>query len=104
MAKPKIATAGKPPVSAARAKWTTYAEDHDLELIFFEPAEYFDHAIVGLVDGFGQEPAVLYDRDKVIAAMAKDMGLEDAEEYFSFNTIGAYVGDATPRFLSRDPY
>ena len=52
-----------------------------------------------MIQGFGQEPAVLYDEAKVLAAMAKDMGEDDAREWFDFNTIGAYVGEATPRFL-----
>ena len=33
-------------------------------------------------------------------ALAKDMGEDDALEWFSVNTTGAWVGAATPRFLS----
>lgn len=85
-----------------RAELARWAEEHATELVFFEPPEHFDHAIVGLVHGFGQEPAVVYDEGLVLAAMAADgMTAEDAEEWFSFNTIGAYVGEATPRFLIR---
>jgi hypothetical protein len=85
--------------SDARQQLTAYAVERGLDLIFFDPPEYFDHAIIGVVQGFGQEPAVLYDEAKVLAAMAKDMGADDAQEWFDFNTIGAYVGAATPRFL-----
>lgn len=86
-------------VSAQRAAVNQYAEDHELELILLDPPQYFDHAILGIIHGYGQEPALVYDQDAVLAAMAKDMGVEDAEEWFDFNTIGAYLGEATPRFL-----
>lgn len=83
-----------------RVQLSRWAEAHEVELIFFDPPETFDHAIVGLVYGAGQETAVLYDEGKIIAAMmAGGMSEEDAREYFEFNTLGAYLGDATPRFL-----
>lgn len=69
------------------------------ELKFFDPPEVFDHAIIGLVVGFGQEPAVLYDEALVLEAFAKDLGDEGAREWFDFNVIGAYIGPSTPRFL-----
>ena len=84
-----------------RAELTAYAEAHDHMLVFFDPPQYFDHAIVGLVYGHSQEPAVLYDERLVLEAMAHEMGEEEAREYFDFNTTGAYVGEHTPRFLLR---
>jgi hypothetical protein len=85
-----------------REQLSRWAEENDVELIFFNPPAHFDHAIVGLVRGYGQEAAVLYDEVKVIQALVADgMTAEDAEEWFTFNTIGAYVGEATPRFLIR---
>lgn len=84
-----------------RADLTRWAEDHDVELIFFDPPEHFDHAILGLVEGSGQAPAVLYDRDAVLSAMARDMGEDAALEWFEGNTIDAFLGPATPRFLTR---
>lgn len=84
----------------SRKRISRWAEENDVELLFFDPPEHFDHAIVGLVHGFGQEPAVLYDQAKVLAAMEKDMA-EAAGEWFDFNTIGAFLGEATPRFLIR---
>lgn len=59
-----------------------------------------DAAIIGVCERFGQEPIVAYDRARVIAVLAKDMGLEDAEEFFQVNTIGAWVGDNTPCFVT----
>lgn len=88
-------------MAITRESLAAYAQERDIELVFFEPAEHFDHAIVGLVVGFNQEAAVLYDQRKVLEALAADMGEEEAEEWFAVNTIGAYVGPATPRFLVR---
>jgi hypothetical protein len=90
------------PPSPQRAALTRWAEQHEVDLIFFEPPQHFDHAILGVVFGFGQEPAVLYDEAPVLAAMVADgMTEEEAEEWFEFNTIGSYLGEATPRFLIR---
>lgn len=71
----------------------------DQEVIFLEP-NTLDVAIVGLIDRFGAEPVVCYDREKLIEALAGDMGLEDAEEWYGFNIIGAYLGPLTPVFLN----
>lgn len=85
-----------------RARLTRWAADHETDLLFLDPPSHFDDAIVGIIYGFQQEPAVLYDEAKVLAAMVADgMSEEDAEEFFAFNTIGAYLGEATPRFLLR---
>ena len=88
-------------MSARRAQLAAYAEEFDIELTFFDPPEEFDEAIVGLVHGFGQELAVLYDEAKVIAAMRQHnhWDEDEAREWFDFNTIGAYLGETTPRFL-----
>ena len=96
MARPLLAP---PPTRLTRAALTRYAEDHGYDLVLFDPPAYFDRAIVGVVIGYGQTPAVLYDYDVVLAAMARDMGAEAAAEWIEFNTLGAYVGEATPRFL-----
>lgn len=69
--------------------------DGDDELLFLDPAETFDSCIVGVISICGRENVVCYDRDKCIAAMGGD------EEYFEFNTAGAYVGERTPAFLTR---
>ena len=89
-----------PPPPDRRKQVSRWAEDHDVEVVFFDPPAEFDHAILGVVHGFGQEFAVVYDQALVLAAMSRDMA-EDAEEWFEFNTIGAFVGEATPRFLIR---
>jgi hypothetical protein len=55
-------------------------------------------AFIGLAESFGGFIAV-YDRGKIIDMLEKDMSREEAEEYFSFNIVGAYVGPLTPVYL-----
>lgn len=60
----------------------------------------FDEAIIGVVNRFTQSPLVLYDEKKCIKILMKQgMTQDEAEEYFEFNVIGAWVGDMTPYFM-----
>jgi len=60
----------------------------------------FDDCIVGIVEGFGVQDVLCYDREKVIAKnMADGMTREEAEEYLDHNQSGS-VGDATPCFIT----
>ena len=60
----------------------------------------FDDCIAGVVERFGQEPIVCYDKSKVIDQMISEgMTQEEAVEFFEYNQIGAWVGDRTPCFL-----
>ena len=63
-------------------------------------ADGFDEAIIGHVAVAGRRDVILYDREKVITILMKDMSREDAEEYFDYNIQGAYVGVATPAFAT----
>lgn len=65
-------------------------------------AEGYDDAIVGIGDRNGEE-IVVYDAVKVIRILRRRdrMSLDEAEEFFSFNVAGAWVGDRTPLFLRR---
>jgi hypothetical protein len=63
-------------------------------------ADGFDDAMIGHGLSFGGE-CVVYDHEKVIEILMKDMTREEAEEYFSFNIIGAYVGKNMPVFVKR---
>ena len=58
----------------------------------------FDEAIVGVVQRIGLQ-AICYDTHKVIEILMKDMSEEDAWDYYSYNMLGAYVGESTPVFL-----
>jgi hypothetical protein len=78
----------------------TLLEDVDLG---FTKMDGFDDCIIGIVERFGSEPILCYDRQAVLEKLMEDgMTHEEAEEYFSFNQIGAWVGETTPCFLSTE--
>ena len=61
-------------------------------------ADGFEDALVGFVTQFNKTVA-LYDREKCIQILMRDGLTEtDAEEFFEFNTQGAWVGENTPAF------
>jgi hypothetical protein len=72
----------------------------------FDPDELlvmdgYDDCIVGVVERFGQEPIVCYDKDKVIQKLqGGGMSRDEAIEFFEFHQLGAWIGDLTPCFLS----
>ena len=74
-------------------------EDDAAELLF---CDGFDQCIVGVADGFGSAPRVVYDRDRLLGQLVTDgMTFDEAVEYFEFNIIGAFMGPYTPLFLTR---
>lgn len=62
------------------------------QTVFLEPAE-FDAAIVGM---HGDQ--VVYDEEKIIDLLAKDMPRDDAVEYFDYNIVRGlpYMGVTHP--------
>tara|TARA_E500000305_G_scaffold92393_1_gene80457 strand:+ start:764 stop:994 length:231 start_codon:yes stop_codon:yes gene_type:complete len=61
----------------------------------------YDDCIVGIVERFGMEPIVCYDKDKVLQRHRDDgMDYDEAIEFFEYNQLGAWVGDRTPCFIS----
>lgn len=75
----------------------------------FDPDEHelltmdgYDDCIVGIVERFGQPPIVCYDKAKVLEKLVADgCSEEDADEWWSYNQIGAWVGESTPCFYQR---
>ena len=61
----------------------------------------FDDCILGVCERFGFGPVVAYDYDKIIKKLIKKEGmtLEEAEEYYSFNQLGAWIGTLSPVFV-----
>ena len=77
-------------------------------------ADGFDDAFVGMCERFGGNSVVAYDRDKRIEILANEFEkdseddpdvdvYEEAEDYFSYNVIGSYVGENTPVFIIFPP-
>ena len=68
-------------------------EDQEITL-----ATGYEDAFVGIATQFNRAFAV-YDRAKCIDILCEQMDADEAEEYFSFNVEGAYVGESTPAFI-----
>ena len=66
-------------------------------------ADGFDDAIIGIGSRCGQPDLLVYDVDTALdILMDRDgMDYEEAQEYFSFNVEGAWVGEGTPIWLHR---
>lgn len=66
-------------------------------------ADGYEPAFVGVAVSAGRKPVAVYDIDACVRTLIERDGLdyEEAEEFFSFNTLGAYVGDQTPMFINR---
>ena len=65
----------------------------DENLLFLDG---YDKCIIGLGGRINCGPVVVYDGDAIVKILAKDMTLDEAEEFYSFNIEGAWVGDKTP--------
>ena len=65
----------------------------------------YDDCVIGVLERFGMEPIVLYDKAKVIDKLIEN-GCDDyegANEFYEFNQLGGWHGDKTPGFLIRLP-
>jgi hypothetical protein len=62
----------------------------DEELLF---ADGFDDAIIGFDRNSFR---VIYSVTKAVAILEREMGANDAIEYFEYNVESAYVGEKTP--------
>lgn len=62
-------------------------------------ADGYDDAIMGYAERCGLT-VVLYDSRKCIEILVERDGMteEEAWEWFSYNVLGAYVGEKTPMF------
>lgn len=80
----------------------------------------FDEAIIGMAERINFGPVVAYDKEKIIEILMRDMDvshdeleegqtIEDkkyelASEYFYYNIAGAYMGEYTPIFISKNEF
>tara|TARA_B100001093_G_scaffold429642_1_gene424983 strand:- start:1073 stop:1321 length:249 start_codon:yes stop_codon:yes gene_type:complete len=63
----------------------------------------YDDCIVGVVERAGQESILCYGKEEVLCKLeSKGMNRSEAEEFFYYNQIGAWMGDSTPCFLSKE--
>tara|TARA_R110000787_G_scaffold204632_1_gene315121 strand:+ start:123 stop:458 length:336 start_codon:yes stop_codon:yes gene_type:complete len=65
----------------------------------------YDDCAIGVLERFGMESIVIYDKEKVIQQLI-DEGCDDyegANEFYEFNQLGGWHGDLTPGFLIKLP-
>ena len=91
-------------MSALQPQHPTRIELHEIDPEL-RCADGFDDCIVGVVEQFGKDPIVCYDKMKMLEKLMADNELtyEQADEHFNFNIIGAYVGPRTPCFVTKVP-
>jgi hypothetical protein len=65
----------------------------------------YDDCVVGVLERYGMEPIVIYDKERVIEKLMADGcdSYEGALEYYEFNQLGGWHGDGTPGFLIKLP-
>ena len=87
----------------------------DEEILLFGGPEGdpYDEGFIGIGYQQYRGPVAVYDRDRCIAALTRSFADEgggedadphaDAEEWFAFNTEGAWVGERTPMVIAGFP-
>tara|TARA_R100001443_G_scaffold26695_3_gene40010 strand:+ start:2304 stop:2564 length:261 start_codon:yes stop_codon:yes gene_type:complete len=78
-------------------------EEEYPDLLFIEPRESFDKAIVGIVTRINLA-VICYDEDEILNVLIQPdfkMSYEDAIEHLEYNIKGSYMGENTPVFLTR---
>jgi hypothetical protein len=64
--------------------------------------EGHDNAYIGVGVSFGQLDRLVYDTDIIIDNLIKQgMTHQEAEEYYSYNILDAYVGQKMPIYMSK---
>lgn len=84
-------------IAKADDDWFAELADENPEALL---ADGFDEAFVGFTVNHHHPVVAVYDYEHCVEILAKDgMSEEDAMEYLSFNTLGAYVGPHGPLFV-----
>ena len=73
----------------------------DQDLLFMSEPEY-DDAIIGVMERAGGSPVIAYDTQKILDILERSMSVEEAQEFFEYNILGAYVGDKTPVYITQN--
>ena len=57
----------------------------------------YEQAIIGQDDA---SLRVVYSANKIIDILSEDMTHEEAEEFYEYNILGAYMGEMTPIYVN----
>jgi hypothetical protein len=61
-------------------------------------ADGLEEGLIGWTYNQGNVIAI-YDYDKCVQALMKDMTEEEAYEWMEYNVVGSYMGEKTPLFI-----
>lgn len=75
-------------------------EEWGQAFLFMSEPDY-DDAIIGVVEKAGGESVIAYDTQIILSILERFMPIEDAQEFFEYNILGAYMGDKTPVYITR---
>jgi hypothetical protein len=76
------------------------SEEWGQAFLFMSEPDY-DEAIIGVMERAGGESVIAYDTQKILAVLERSMSAEEAQEFFEYNILGAYMGDRTPVYITR---
>ena len=64
-------------------------------------ADGFDKAFIGIANRAGQPTLAIYNKNMCLQILIDDgMDMDEAIDYFEYNTEGAWAGEETPLFLN----
>ena len=65
-------------------------------------ADGFEDALIGVAEVHNRPPLAVYDRDKCLNVLMDRDGMteEEAEEFFTYNVSGSWVGEHTPIYVT----
>ena len=58
----------------------------------------FEPAIIGQSE---TDLRIVYSAEKIVDILSEDMTREEAEEFYEYNIMGAYMGEMTPIYVSK---
>jgi len=76
------------------------AQEWGQQFLFMSETE-FDEAIIGVVERAGGHAVIAYDTQVILDILERSMPMEDAQEFFEYNILGAYMGEMTPVYITR---
>ena len=70
------------------------------EALLLEPRADYDSCIIGIGYRFSTGPLAVYSIPLILKVMEGwGMTGEEAQEFFEYNTLGAWMGEGTPLFM-----
>ena len=81
-----------------------WAEENAELVLRLEPREMYDPALVAIGYRFNSGPMLVYDIQRILQMhMNEGLSYHEAQEFFDYNTLGAWMGEGTPMFINSDP-